>query len=98
MGKHVLSHQGKSLAWQLRLRSMTPISLKAKTAETQAISKNNIKIRALNLLRLVMLRMMILGTNKATESPMETFLCADFVLQPWRKEYISATEYKYKSN
>lgn len=98
MGKHVLSHQGKSLAWQLGLRSMTPISLKAKTAETQAISKNNIKIRALNLLRLVMLRMMILGTNKATESPTETFFCADFVFQPWRKKYISATEYKYKSN
>lgn len=52
MGKHVLSHPEKSLAWQPLLQSMTLILKEAKTTETQVISKNNTKIRALKLLTL----------------------------------------------
>lgn len=59
MGKHVLSHPEKSLAWQPFLQSMTLILEKAKATENQVISKNNTKITALKLLSLVMPGMMI---------------------------------------
>lgn len=60
MGKHVLSHPEKSLAWQPLLQSMTLILEEAKTTETQVISKNNTKLRALKLLTLLVLGMMML--------------------------------------
>lgn len=52
VGKHVLSHPEKSLAWQALLQSMTRVPQKAKTTETQLVSKNNTKIRALKLVTL----------------------------------------------